>query len=160
MIGMVDPPLRPFLIAFSVVAAILVLASRLRETRRPINARRILMPPIGMSTGLFMFVYPPTRIPLAWGLAATAAGALLFSYPLARSSRLTRQGGEILLERSRAFLLILLVLVAIRFLARSYVEHAVSPMQTGSIFFLVALGMIVPWRIFMYREYRQLVRAS
>jgi membrane protein CcdC involved in cytochrome C biogenesis len=32
----------------------------------------------------------------------------------------------------------------------------VSPLQTGSIFFLIALGMIVPWRMLMYLDYRRL----
>jgi membrane protein CcdC involved in cytochrome C biogenesis len=129
---------------------------RMRETSRPVTARRIIAPPLGMSTGLCMFFYPPARIPVAWALLAFAAGALLFSYPLARTSRLTRVGGEIRLQRSPAFLVILVVLVAVRFAARAYVERYVSPIQTGAIFFLIAFGMILPWRVMMYREFRTL----
>ncbi len=151
--------LRPLLIVTSILGGAVVFGWRLRETTRPINARRILIPPLGMSTGLFMFVYPPTRIPLSWAAAALACGALLFTWPLIKTSRLTRQGGAILLERSRAFLFILVGLVMVRFALRSYVEHLVSPMQTGALFFLVALGMIVPWRLLMYRDYQRLLRA-
>lgn len=149
--------LRPILVILSLVAAAAVFTWRMRETNRPINTRRILIPPLGMSTGLFMFVYPPTRIPWSWGLGALACGALLFTYPLVKTSRLIRQDGHVILERSRAFLWILVGLVAIRYGMRSYVEHVMSPLQTGAIFFLVALGMIVPWRLLMYRDYRQLV---
>ena len=149
--------LRLPLLVLSLVGGAIVLSWRLRETSRPVTARKILVPPLGMSTGLFMFVYPPTRIPLEWALAAFGAGALLFSYPLWRTSRLVRDGAQIRMQRSPAFLWILIGLVAVRFLARSYVERWVNPMQTGAIFFLVALGMIVPWRLFMFRELRRLV---
>ncbi len=113
-----------------------------------------------MSTGLFMFLAPPTRIPWSWAVAALGCGALLFTYPLHRSSRLERVGEEIRLQRSRAFLWILLGLVAVRIVARAYVEQHVDLLQTGSLFFLVALGMIVPWRVLMYREYRRLTATS
>ena len=148
--------LRLPLLIMSILGGAVVFSWRLSETNRPITAKKILIPPLGMSTGLFMFVYPPTRIPLSWALAAVASGTILFTYPLARTSKLMRDGAVIRLQRSRAFLWILLGLVAVRFAARGYVEQHVSPLQTGSIFFLIALGMIVPWRILMYLEYRKL----
>jgi membrane protein CcdC involved in cytochrome C biogenesis len=148
--------LRLPLLIMSILGGVIVFSWRLSETNRPITARKILIPPLGMSTGLFMFLYPPTRIPLSWAAAALVSGTIFFTYPLVRTSRLTRDGDVIRLQRSRAFLWILLGLVAVRFAARGWVEQHVSPLQTGSIFFLVALGMIVPWRILMYREYRKL----
>jgi membrane protein CcdC involved in cytochrome C biogenesis len=154
------PELRLPLLVTSVIGAVVVLTWRLRETSRPITARKILIPPLGMSTGLFMFVAPQTRIPWSWAAIALACGALLFTYPLHRSSRLERVGEEIRLQRSRAFLWILLGLVAVRIVARAYVEQHVDLLQTGSLFFLVALGMIVPWRVLMYREYRRLTATS
>ena len=140
----------------SLIGAAVVLTWRLRETSKPINARKILTPPLGMSTGFGMFLYPPTRIPLLWGVAAFLFGALVLCYPLVKSSELARQGDDIMLRRSPAFLWILVGLVALRLLARSYVERYVSPMQTGSIFFVLAFGMILPWRVLMYREYQRL----
>lgn len=160
MNGAIAPQLKLPLLVMSIVGGLIVLSWRLRETSRPITARKILIPPLGMSTGMFMFFYAPTRIPVAWGLAAVAAGALFFTYPLWRTSKLTRDGEVIRLQRSRAFLLILLVLVAVRFAARSWVERYVNPLQTGSIFFLIAFGMIVPWRVLMYVEFRRLVGAE
>lgn len=133
-----------------------VMAWRVRETRAPVTARKILIPPAGMSTGLLMFVAPPTRVPLAWSLSAFVAGALLFSYPLVRTSTLTRSGDDILLRRSRAFLWILLGLLAIRIGARDCVERYVDAVQTGSLFFLLAFGMLLPWRVAMYLRYRRL----
>jgi membrane protein CcdC involved in cytochrome C biogenesis len=149
--------LRLPLLIMSIVGGVIVISWRLRETSRPITARKILIPPLGMSTGLFMFIHPATRIPLSWAALAVISGTLLFTYPLHKSSRLTRDGDVIRLQRSRAFLWILFGLVAVRFAARGYVEQHVNALQTGSIFFLIALGMIVPWRILMFLEYRKLV---
>jgi len=149
----------PAVLVASLAGAAAVIAWRLRETRRPVTARKIVIPPLGMSTGLSMFAYPPTRIPLVWGITAFAIGALFLSYPLVKSSRLTRKGNEIVLVRSKAFLWILLGLVAVRLLLRSYVERLVNPLQTGSLFFLLAFGMVVVWRVSMFREYRALLGA-
>ena len=133
-----------------------VLAWRVRETRTPVTARKILVPPLGMSTGFLMFLAPPTRVPVAWGLAAFLAGALLFAYPLVRTSTLARAGDDIVLKRSKAFLWILLGLLAIRLAARDYVEQYIDAVQTGSLFFLLAFGMLLPWRVAMYLRYRAL----
>lgn len=141
----------------SLAGAAAVVTWRVRETQRPVTAKKILLPPLAMSTGFLMFLVPPTRVPLPWALGAFVAGALFFAYPLARMSTLTRVGDAIVLQRSRAFLWILIGLVAVRLALRSYVEQLVSPMQTGALFFVLAFGMILPWRVLMYRRYRRLV---
>ncbi len=137
-----------------------VLVWRIRETQSPVTAKKILIPPLGMASGFSMFLVPQTRVPVAWGLVAFLAGAALLSYPLVHTSTLTRSGDVILLKRSRAFLVILLVLVAVRIVARSYVEQYVDAVQTGSLFFLLAFGMLLPWRIVMYLRYRALTREA
>ena len=142
----------------SLAGAAALLAWRIRETKRPVTVKKIILPPLGMSTGFSMFLYEPTRIPPTWGLCAFAAGALLLAYPLIKTSRLRREGDAIMLRRSRAFLVILLLLIAVRFAARAYVEQYVSTLQTGAIFYLLAFGMILPWRILMLRDYRRLMR--
>jgi membrane protein CcdC involved in cytochrome C biogenesis len=48
--------------------------------------------------------------------------------------------------------------VAVRIAARTYVEQYVDTIQTGSLFFLLAFGMLLPWRIVMYLRYRALIR--
>jgi len=55
----------------------------------------------------------------------------VLGYPLTRTSRLHREGNAILLRRSKAFLWILIGLIAVRLLARNYVEHYVGTLQTG-----------------------------
>jgi membrane protein CcdC involved in cytochrome C biogenesis len=147
---------RPLIIAATLAGAAAVIAWRFRESSRPVTARAIVAPPLGMSTGFLMFLAPAARIPWAWAGAAFALGALVFSVPLARTSRLARVGDTIVMERSKAFLWILLGLVAVRFALREYVEHLVTPIQTGAIFFVLAFGMILRWRAAMLLAYLRL----
>jgi membrane protein CcdC involved in cytochrome C biogenesis len=142
----------------TLVGSTAILVWRIRETQRPVTAAKILIPPLGMSTGFLMFLAPQTRVPFTWGLAAFLVGALFLAYPLVHTSALTRSGDSVLLKRSRAFLVILLALVAVRIAARSYVERYVDAVQTGSLVFLLAFGMLLPWRVVMYLRYRELTR--
>ncbi|WP_143521238.1 CcdC protein domain-containing protein, partial [Pseudomonas sp. 2995-1] len=51
-------------IIFSVLAvmmAFFALYIRMKSMKRPANVKKILIPPIAMSTGFLMFLYPPTR---------------------------------------------------------------------------------------------------
>ncbi len=133
-----------------------VIAWRFRETRSPVTIRKLILPPLGMSTGFFMFVVPATRVPWTWAVSAFVVGAGVFAYPLARSSKLTCDGGRILMKRSKAFLLILLGLVAVRFAMREWIERYVSQLQTGALFFILAFGAILRWRLSMLRQYLRL----
>lgn len=146
--------------AASLVGAGGIIAWRLHETGRPVRPRAIVLPPLGMSTGFAMFVAPQMRIPVWWALVAFVIGAAVFAIPLARTSRLERDGNTIIMRRSPAFLVILLVLVAIRFALRSYIDQFISPLRTGALFFVLAFGMILRWRIGMLREYRRLAGAA
>jgi membrane protein CcdC involved in cytochrome C biogenesis len=147
-----------WLLVSSLIGAALVMAYRMRESTRPITTRKIVIPPLGMSTGFSMFLYPPARISPLWAAAAFALGALVLSYPLVKTSKLTRVGDVVMLRRSRWFIWILVGLVAVRIGLRSYVGQYVDPLQTASLFFVLAFGMIVVWRVRMLLEYRQLTR--
>lgn len=146
-----------WLLISSLIGAAFVMAYRMRESTRPINVPRIVMPPLGMSTGFGMFLYPPTRIPLLWAAGAFLLGALVLSYPLVKTSKLKREGDVVMLKRSRAFLWILLGLVGVRVVLRTYVGRYIDPLQTASVFFVLAFGMITVWRVLMLIEYRQLM---
>ncbi|HUJ26198.1 MAG TPA: cytochrome c biogenesis protein CcdC [Myxococcales bacterium] len=144
-------------VLLSLLGAAAVLAWRMRESTRPVSLLKIVAPPLGMSTGLGMFVFmPAARVPVSWATAALALGALVLAIPVVRTSRLIRRGNDVIMQRSGAFLWILLGLVALRFALRAWVERHVSPMQTAGLFFLLAFGMIVRWRGQMLRDYRKL----
>lgn len=142
--------------AMPAVGALGVVLWRLRETVRPLTLKRIIIPPLAMSTGFGMFLYPPTRVPLSWAALAFLAGATLFAIPLVRTSSLSLVDGQVYLRRSRAFLWVLLGLVAARLILREQVSHYVTPLQTGSLFFLLAFGMIAHWRMDMLARFRKL----
>ncbi len=146
-------------VAAALVGATAMIAWRVRETRTPVSLRKIIAPPLGMSTGLAMFLAPAARIPWAWAGAAFSFGAVVLSIPVARTSRLVRRGEVVVMERSKAFLWILLALVAVRLVLRSYIEQRVSPTQSGALLFLLAFGMILRWRVAMLMAYRRLCRA-
>lgn len=150
------PHLKLLLLVASIAGAVVVLSWRMREANSAVTARKIVVPPLAMSTGFLMFLAPQTRVPGSWAAGALLTGALVLSWPLARTSKLTRVGDEVRMVRSRAFLWILVGLVAVRLAARSYIEARVNPVQTGSIFFLLAFGMIARWRAGMYAEFRRL----
>ena len=135
-----------------------VLAWRVRETRRAITLRAILLPPLAMSSGFSMFLLPPFRLPWLWGLSAFLAGYFLLSYPLLRTSVLVRGPDQITLRASPAFLLVILGLAGLRFALRSYVDDVVPPLATAALFFLLAFGMIVRWRLDMLVQYQSLTR--
>lgn len=142
------------------VGGALVMAWRIRETQTPVTATKLLVPPLAMSTGFAMFLAPQMRVPWTWAVCAFAAGALLFSYPLIHTSKMVRQGDVILMQRSRAFLFILVGLAVLRLALRQYVEQHVSMTQTAALFFILAFGMLLPWRVAMFVAYRGLLAAK
>ena len=152
--------MQPASIVGSLVGAALVLLWRVRETRTPVTTRKILAPPMGMATGFGMFALPEMRVPVLWGFGAFVVGALLLSPALIRTSELAREGDTVLMRRSKAFLWILLALVALRLGLRAYVEQYVSAPQTAALFFVLAFGMLLPWRVAMFLRNRRLVAGA
>lgn len=148
-----QPILRPILRVGPVLGGVAMLAWRLRETRVPVTKKAIIIPPLAMSTGFGMFAVPMTRIPWAWAVVSLLAGFFVLSWPLLRSSRLELRDGVVYMTRSRAFLAILLGVLAIRLALHDAIGHLISPLQTAAVFYLLAFGMILRWRWGMYRDY-------
>ncbi len=155
---LVHPPIALVVLA-TLAGAVAMLTWRAREARRTVTLRSILIPPLGMATGFSMFAVPATRVPVTWALAALVIGAGLFAIPLIRTSRLVRREADIVVERSRAFAVILLVLVGVRFGLREWIEQYVTSLQTGALFYLLAFGAVVRWRLTMLRDFRRLTQA-
>jgi len=143
-------------IVSSIAGAIAVMFWRVRETRTAVSTRKIVIPPLGMATGLVMFIMPMFRVPWVWAAAAFLCGALILAYPLLRTSRLIRMGDQVMMQRSYAFFGVLVLLAAIRISARSYLDTVLSIPQTAGLFFLLAFGMILRWRMQMLLDYRAL----
>jgi membrane protein CcdC involved in cytochrome C biogenesis len=146
----------------SVVGAVLglfaVLVWRLREGRRPVTLKTIVIPPLGMATGFSMFILPAFQVPWTWALGAFLVGSLLLAYPLIRTSRLVIEQNTVMMRRSKVFFVVVLILAAIRYLGRDYIGRMISLEQTAGLFFILAFGMILTWRTRMYFQYKKLLR--
>jgi membrane protein CcdC involved in cytochrome C biogenesis len=152
--------------AMSVAGAVLgfcgVMAWRIREGRSPVTVRKIIIPPLGMSTGFCMFIVPAFRAPWTWAAVAFLIGALVLAYPLIRTSRLDwhHDGETVMMRRSSAFFIVVVVLAVVRFAAKDYLDRYISLEQTAGLFFILAFGMILRWRLSMLMEYRRLTGAT
>ncbi|MGB6193725.1 MAG: CcdC protein domain-containing protein, partial [Terracidiphilus sp.] len=69
---------------------------------------------------------------------------------------LERRGDAVMMKRSGAFLVVILVLGGIRFFARGYFDTILTAQQTAGAFFILAFGMIVCWRAKMLIDYRKI----
>ena len=149
-------PLRELSLLASLVGASAVMVWRVQEGRTAVTTKKILIPPIGMATGFSMFVVPAFRFPLLWAVCAFLLGAVVFAYPLLRTSRLVRDGEVIMMQRSNVFFVVVIALAAIRILAHSTIDRFVDVKQTAALFFVLAFGMILRWRVRMFFQYRKL----
>src|SRR5580700_7058010 len=136
-----------------------VLAWRVREGRSAVTLKKIVMPPVGMATGFCMFFVPQCRIPFLWGLGAFLVGAIVLAFPLLLTSDLHLQNGVIMMKRSSAFFSVIIVLAVVRYLARGYFDRFLSLEQTGSLFYLLAFGIILRWRAKLFFAYRALANS-
>lgn len=144
----------------SVAGFVAVMAWRIREGRTAVTVRKIIVPPLGMATGFSMFFVPAFRVPWMWAAIAFLIGAVLLAYPLLATSRLVRDGDAIMMQRSGAFFAVVVVLAAIRYFARNYFDSIMTIQQTAGLFFVLAFGMILRWRMKMLQQYRALTVAG
>ncbi len=152
MLQMISPAVLGTIIAIFMFVTVIIV--RLRAAKKPVSSMKIIAPPLFMSTGFAMFHFPEVVTPLSYDLIAFCVGTL-FSIPLILSSRFEIVDNEIYLRRSKAFIGILLALFVIRLIVKLYVGDVFTPMQTAGLFFVLAFGMIVPWRVAMFITYRQ-----
>jgi membrane protein CcdC involved in cytochrome C biogenesis len=148
------PPIGSVLVSLAGLAAVTMW--RLRESRTAVSLRKIVIPPLGMATGFSMFFVPGFRIPLQWAGIAFLIGASALSVPLLLTTRLERRGDTVMMKRSSAFLAVVFVLAAIRFVAHGYFDTILTGQQTAGIFFILAFGMIICWRAKMLFDFRRL----
>ena len=139
----------------AIVMAIGVLFIRMKATKKPTNSKKIILPPIFMSTGALMFLHPFFRVTLAETMEALLAG-LLFSIFLIKTSNFEVKEQEIYLKRSKAFAYILIGLLVIRITAKLLLSSQIEVGALSGMFWILAFGMIVPWRIAMYIKYKKL----
>lgn len=137
--------------------AIGVLFIRLKASKKPASVKKIILPPIFMSTGACMYFIPQFRLTPMEILEAVVVG-MFFSIFLVKTSKFEIQGNDIYLKRSKAFVFILIGLLIIRIVMKSVLSASIDLGQLSGMFFLLAYSMIVPWRVAMYANYKKLYR--
>jgi membrane protein CcdC involved in cytochrome C biogenesis len=145
-------------IASSIVAICMgffVLIIRTKAQKKPVNARKIILPPIFMSTGALMFLFPMFRVSPAEILEALAVG-MIFSILLIKTSRFEIRDNDIYLKRSKAFAFILIGLLLVRIIAKLVLSTSIDYGELSGMFWILAFGMIVPWRVAMFLQYKKL----
>ncbi|MDR6124068.1 membrane protein CcdC involved in cytochrome C biogenesis [Bacillus sp. SLBN-46] len=132
-----------------------VLFVRMKAAKKPANVKKIILPPVFMSSGALMYVVPEFRLTPMEILEAVIVG-MLFSILLIKTSKFEVRDNDIYLKRSKAFVFILVGLLVVRLVAKSILSSTIDFGQLSGMFFLLAFSMIVPWRIAMYRSYMKL----
>jgi len=128
---------------------------RMKSSKKPVTAKKIILPPLFMSSGLLMFLIPLFRVGIIEILEAVLIGAL-FSIFLIKTSKFTIEDDDIYLVPSKAFIIIILILFIIRLILKRILETQIDVGQTSGMFYILALSMIFTWRIAMLIKYNQL----
>ncbi|APA02869.1 hypothetical protein BK055_10110 [Bacillus velezensis] len=146
------------IIISSVIAAamaISVMIVRIKSSDKPASPKKIILPPIFMSTGALMFLFPIFKVSGEEFLEAITLG-VIFSIFLIKTSKFEIKNNEIYLKRSKAFVFILIGLLVIRIAMKSILSTTIDYGALSGMFWILAFGMIVPWRIAMFLSYRKL----
>ena len=128
---------------------------RSKAAKRPVSVKTIILPPIFMSTGALMFIFEEFRVAPLQIVEAIGVG-ILFSIILIRTTNFEVRENEIFIKRSKAFVFILFGLLIIRLIGKLLLSNTIDIGELGGMFWILAFGMIVPWRIAMLIKYKKL----
>jgi membrane protein CcdC involved in cytochrome C biogenesis len=139
---------------FALGMALVVLYIRTKSAKKPATAKKIILPPIFMSTGALMFIHPMFRVTAVEFFEALLVG-MVFSIFLIKTSNFEIKENNVYLKRSKAFAFILIGLLIIRIILKLYLSKTIEVGELGGMFWILAFGMIVPWRIAMFFSYKK-----
>ena len=143
----------------AVFMGVFAMVVRSRSAKKPASAKKILLPPLFMSTGALMFIFPFFRVaPLQ--IAEALGAGIIFSIVLIWTSKFEVKDGEIYLKQSKAFLFILIGLLLLRLTAKVILSSTIDIGELGGMFWILAFGMIIPWRAAMYIQFKKLTEKN
>jgi membrane protein CcdC involved in cytochrome C biogenesis len=135
--------------------ACIVIFIRMKASEKPVSAKKIILPPLFMSTGALMFLFPVFHVSGIEFIEAVIVG-LIFSIVLIKTSKFEVRDHHIYLKRSKAFGIVLITLLIIRICLKLYLSQSIEVGVLAGMFYLLAIGMIVPWRISMLLTYKKI----
>ncbi|MCT2343602.1 CcdC family protein [Niallia taxi] len=133
----------------------LLMVVRMKSAKKPVSAKKIILPPVMMSTGALMFIFPVFAVTKTEILESCIIG-MLFSILLIKTSSFEIKENDIYLKRSKAFVFILFGLLAVRIVAKIILSSSIDVGALSGMFWILAFSMIVPWRIAMLLNYKKL----
>ena len=142
----------------AIFMAVFVMFMRLRSQKKPVNERKIIIPPIAMSTGALMFIFEEFRVAPIQIIEASALG-IVFSLVLIATSKFEVRDHDIYMKRSKAFVFILVGLLIIRIILKLIFSNSLDVGELGGMFFILAWSMIIPWRLAMLVQFKKLKKA-
>lgn len=132
---------------------------RSKSAKRPVSVKKIILPPLFMSTGALMFVFEEFRVAPLQIVEAIIVG-MLFSIILIRTTNFEIRDEDIFIKRSKAFGFILFGLLIIRLVGKLALSNTIDVGELGGMFWILAFGMIVPWRIAMLIKFNKLEKTK
>ncbi|GKV64519.1 MULTISPECIES: CcdC family protein [unclassified Sporosarcina] len=132
-----------------------VYTMRAKASNKPIQVKKIILPPLFMSTGMLMFLFDEFQVPWTQVLEASLVG-LIFSAFLIKTTKFEMKEDGIYLQKSKAFLIILFSLLILRMIGKIVLSNSIDVGELGGMFFILAFSMILPWRIGMLVKYKKL----
>lgn len=142
-----------------VVMTTFVYTMRAKASNKPIQVKKIILPPLFMSTGMLMFLFDEFQVPWTQVVEASLVG-LIFSAFLIYTTKFEIKVDGIYLKKSKAFLIILLGLLIIRMVGKIVLSNTIDIGELGGMFFILAFSMILPWRIGMLVKYKMLEKSK
>ena len=132
----------------AVCIAVGVMFLRLKAAKKPVTKKKIILPPLFMSTGTIMYFLPEFRLTSLEIVEVIIAG-LIFSIFLIKTTKFEIRDEQIYMKPSKAFIFILVGLLAVRVALKSYLSQSIDLAELSGIFYLLAFAMIISWRIAM-----------
>ncbi|MCS4485367.1 CcdC family protein [Staphylococcus americanisciuri] len=146
-------------LVFSIIVAFVmgavVIVVRMKAQQYPVNEKKIILPPVFMSTGALMYVVPYFRLTHTEIIESIVMG-VVFSTVLILTSHFEVKGNDIYLKKSKAFPIVLISLLIIRTVLKVFLGNSVDAGELAGMFFLLAFSMLLPWRLAMLWRYQQI----
>ncbi|MFC7372279.1 CcdC family protein [Fictibacillus iocasae] len=139
----------------AIVMAFVMMGIRMKASKKPVSLKKIMLPPLFMSTGFAMFLFPVFQISFIKAGEAFLTG-VVFSLLLIMTTKFERRADGIYMVMSKAFVFIFAGLFIVRLLMKIYFEQHISYEETSGIFFIIAFGMLLPWRMTMAYRFKQI----
>ena len=139
----------------ALISASVMIVVRSRASKRPTSPKKIILPPLFMSTGAFMFFIPYFRLSWVLVLESLLVG-MLFSILLIITTRFEIKGEDIYIKPSKAFVFILIFLLIVRISLKYVLGQEIDLGELSGMFYLLAFGMLLTWRMAMLVKYNKL----